>query len=71
MKLPFREIHGLSDCQRNFEAIEALGVYVRKGAPAFTPSEGYGFYFRTDTPTVANQRVYVWNPAGPAWIGVV
>lgn len=71
MKLPFRTIQGFEDAQRNFEALEAQGIYVLSGAPGFTPSEGHAIYFRTDTPTVANQRIYMWNPAGPGWIGVV
>ena len=70
MKLPFREIHGLEDAQRNFEAIEGQATYTGVGAPTFTPSEGRAVYFRWDTPTVANQRIYMWNPAGPGWTGV-
>lgn len=55
---------------RNFEALEAQCIYTGNGAPVFTPSEGHGVYLRFDTPTVANQRIYFWNQAGPAWVGV-
>lgn len=39
------------------------------GAPAAALGSDGNFYFRTDTPTVANQRIYV--RAAGAWIGIV
>jgi hypothetical protein len=62
-------------CQENFEFLEESGLYWGSGAPAFVPSENQSaqklacFYFRRDTPGVANQRIYVWN--GSAWTGIV
>ena len=38
------------------------------GVPAFATNDGC-YFFRTDTPAVANQRIYV-RSAG-AWVGIV
>ena len=69
VKLPFREIHSFEDITRNFEALETQNIYTGTGAPTFTAVKG-SYYFRTDTPTVANQRIYV-NTTGSAWTGIV
>lgn len=68
--LPFQVITSLEDVTRNFEQIEAAGMFTGVGAPAFLPSNAnVSYYFRKDTPTVANQRIYVFT--GSAWVGIV
>ena len=58
------------DLTYNFEQLQRMGLYAGSGAPAFVPDIGSGsFYFRQDTPTVANQRIYVYN--GTSWTGIV
>lgn len=79
MKLPFQVITGLEDATRNFEAIQQTlldGVTIGSGVPVnpagHAPSKG-NYYFRTDTPTIANQRIYVCTVGGssPTWVGIV
>lgn len=45
-------------------------LYSGSGAPNITGSVAGDYYFRTDTPTTANQRVYV-ATAGNTWSGIV
>ncbi|MGH9439265.1 MAG: hypothetical protein ACRD22_15560, partial [Terriglobia bacterium] len=64
------------------DAFEVYGTYIQplpyicgqrgapSGAPPNAPSGMTGsFYFRSDTPTTANQRIYVWD--GSTWTGIV
>lgn len=69
--MKFRHLHltSFQDAQENFEQIDAASLYAGIGAPAFRPAENRGFFFRLDTPTVANQRIYVWT--GSAWTGIL
>ena len=63
-----REVHSFEDATRNFEQIEAAGMYSGFGAPTFVPP-AVSLYFRRDTPTTANQRLYIWT--GSAWSGIL
>ena len=70
MKLPAVPAHSFDDATLNFEALEASGLYWGSGAPTFTPpSKTVSFYFRKDTPTTVNQRLYVYT--GSAWTGIL
>lgn len=60
----------LDDATRNFEQIQRQGLYSGVGAPAFQASEG-DFYLRRDTPSTANQRVYVNTADGSNWTGIL
>lgn len=51
-----------------FNADVAGGLYQGSGSP--TTAAGMGaIYYRTDTPTVANQRIYIYT--GTEWTGIV
>lgn len=70
MKLPAQWVDGFDDCQLNFEALQGSGLFWGSGAPTFIP-DGHtvSYYFRQDTPTVANQRIYIYT--GSAWTGIL
>lgn len=70
MKLPVQLVESFDDMQLNFEFLQGSGIFWGTGAPNFVP-DGFqvSFYFRKDTPTVSNQRIYVFN--GSAWTGVL
>ena len=70
MRFPYSIVHSFEGAQRNFEFLEGSGLYWGSGAPAFLPAnKDVSFYLRKDTPTVANQRIYIFN--GTAWVGIV
>jgi hypothetical protein len=50
-------------------ASQAGAIYQGSGAPSNANGNNGDFYFRTDTPGTANQRIYV-KSAG-AWVGIV
>ncbi|MEO8453315.1 MAG: glycosyl hydrolase family 28-related protein, partial [Gemmatimonadota bacterium] len=51
-------------------AIQAgCGIYAGTGAPSNANGRDGEYYFRSDTPGTANQRIYV--KAGGSWIGIV
>jgi len=49
--------------------ISGASIYSGSGAPAAGKGANGDYYFRTDTPGTANQRIYV-KSAG-AWVGIV
>lgn len=50
-------------------AVQNGTMYMGEGVPSGATGVNGNFYFRTDTPTVANQRLYVKQTG--AWIGIV
>jgi hypothetical protein len=46
-----------------------LHIFMGSGVPSNTLGKSGDYYFRTDTPGTANQRIYV-NNAG-SWLGIV
>jgi hypothetical protein len=50
-------------------------IYSGTGAPAIAGTSGHDYFFRTDTPTVSNQRLYVCTTTGVAgaavWTGIL
>lgn len=50
-------------------AAQAGTIYMGTGAPVNANGSNGDFYFRTDTPTVSNQRLYV--RAAGAWTGIL
>ena len=70
MDLPFPLVEDFNSVQRNFEAIQDQVPYSGTGAPTFTPrNKQVVYYWRTDTPSTANQRLYVFT--GSAWVGIL
>jgi hypothetical protein len=50
-------------------AVQTGVVYMGKGVPSNANGNSGDFYFRTDTPGTANQRLYVKN--GTTWTGIL
>lgn len=50
-------------------AAQSGSIYQGSGAPSNANGNNGDFYFRTDTPGTANQRIYV-KSAG-AWVGIL
>lgn len=70
MKLPAVPVQDFEDATINFEALESSYIYWGTGAPTFIPpAKAVSFYFRRDTPTVANQRIYIYT--GSVWTGIL
>ena len=69
MKFPQALVHDFEGVTQNFEFLQGSGLYWGSGAPTFAPDGGAGFYLRSDTPTVANQRIYVYS--GSSWTGIL
>ena len=70
MDLPFSLVHDFTGVQKNFEAIQDQVPYSGKGAPTFIPpNKQVVYYWRTDTPSTVNQRLYVYT--GSAWVGIL
>ena len=78
VKLPHQLLTALGDAQVNFEWIQAHWPSISSGSGAPTLPGGSNpmagdYYLRTDTPAVANQRIYVCTAGGgtPTWVGIV
>lgn len=70
MKFAALPVYSLEDATLNFELLTSSGIFWGSGTPTFTPEgKAVSFYFRKDTPTVANQRLYVYT--GSAWTGIL
>lgn len=68
MQLLTIPVTSLEDATHNFEQMAPFSV--GKGAPTYVPTNNQvTFHFRTDTPTVANQRIYIYT--GSVWNGIV
>jgi hypothetical protein len=70
VQLPVVPVHSFEDVTLDMEALQGSGIFWGSGAPTFIPAaKAVSFYFRKDTPTVANQRIYIYT--GSAWTGIV
>lgn len=63
-------VTSFDDITLNFEQIEAQGIHTGTGVPAFQARKG-DLYFRRDTPSTANQRVYINTADGANWTGII
>lgn len=70
MKLPHIPVTSFEDATYNFEVLQGQGFFTGQGAPTFPALKG-NVYFRKDTPTVANQFIYVNTADGVHWTGKV
>ena len=63
-------VESFEDATLNFEELQGSNLFWGSGAPAFLPPQSaVSYYFRQDTPTVANQRIYVFT--GSTWTGIL
>ena len=70
MKLPALPVDSFEDATLNAEFLEGSGIFWGSGEPAFTPqNNAVSYFFRKDTPTVSNQRLYVYD--GSSWTGIL
>lgn len=70
MKLLFLPVESFEDITRNFEQVQQQAIFTGSGVPTLQAPKG-SYYLRTDTPSTANQRIYVNTAVGSNWTGIL